>query len=203
MAKGIGLNLLLLASTVNALAKNDLVSLKVHSSLETRLANVHIHSRTLFNSPITVTYGSCESDRFENSYHHQISRYSSTGSSGRLVWVIPQDAPTEGCLSAWSGDKNNLVGRSESLSLKKEEIVKRTVPRPFGSFTGIKNESEVDSMVTMGGYGGIDASGPWFDGVTAIASNNRNSGIICVEKAKNKRKHSWSSSASWTNKSAN
>lgn len=106
------------------------------NNLDSRLANIHLSPRS---GEVDVAYGSC--DNF-TALHHIIKR-SVNSSSSRLVWLIPDDVPLDGCLTAW--ENGQLVGKSEGLSfLKKRNILP---PIPMDNSTG------------------IDTRGPWFDGV--------------------------------------
>lgn len=76
----------------------------------------------------------------------------------RFVWVVPTDAVHHGCLHAYSGGE--VVGRSAPISIA-EPLHKR----------------EMISEVA-------DMSGPWFDGIAAMASKNNTDVFVSEAKSK-------------------
>jgi hypothetical protein len=130
------------------LALCTLASATVHlhtRNLDSPLANIHLRS-TSADCIDSVTYGSCADPP---TVHHTIQRNIDPTAS-RIVWIIPADAPADGCLSAWK--RSELLGRSEPLKLlplKKRELV------------GIKMDNST----------GIDTTGPWFDGVAYLKAH--------------------------------
>jgi hypothetical protein len=91
------------------------IQLHVRSEITSRLANIHIHHSRRIHGPLTVTYGTCTAESRQDS-HHVITEAASTTAESRLVWVIPQNAPAQGCISAWDKD-GALVGRSTTQNL--------------------------------------------------------------------------------------
>jgi hypothetical protein len=131
------------------------IKLEIKRTLDSGLANIHVTYRAPIRSEIIFTYGSCEAQK-SGEAHHLIARTTDRGHD-RLVWLIPADAASGGCLSAW-GQHQNLLGRSESLSLVPSL---RTTRRRLR-----KRQEDVD--IKMDNSSGIDAEGPWFDGVAAL-----------------------------------
>jgi hypothetical protein len=87
------------------------VQLETRSAVTSRLANVHLSAARSVEYPISVTYGSCTSP-FIQDVHHVLGKiHGSISDSTRLVWVLPEDTESGGCLSAWT-TPGTLVGRS-------------------------------------------------------------------------------------------
>ncbi|KAF4122893.1 Flavin containing amine oxidoreductase [Geosmithia morbida] len=132
------------------------IGLETRTELGSRLANVHVSRRQPVNGTVTYTYGSCNSNS-QPEAHHTIAQ-SDDADASRLVWIIPEEATEDGCIAAWS-DSGKLVGRSRPQRLQSESIA-------------------------MNNASGIDASGPWFDGVALL----KNKEPIPVNVAKAKKK---------------
>lgn len=63
-------------------------------------------------------YGSiCQSSNSHHEAHHNISTVSER-LADRVVWILPEDITSDGCLSAWL-PYPGLVGRSEPLKVNK------------------------------------------------------------------------------------
>ncbi|KAF8243433.1 hypothetical protein K440DRAFT_656198 [Wilcoxina mikolae CBS 423.85] len=129
-------------------------------NLDSRLANIHLRSTSALRID-RVTYGSC-ADR--PTVHHVVQHNIDTTTASRIVWVIPEDAPASGCLSAWKG--SDVLGHSKVLqlqpALKKRQLV------------GIKMDNST----------GIDTTGPWFDGVEHLKANPVSGVDEAIAKAK-------------------
>ncbi|KAG4425747.1 hypothetical protein IFR04_001209 [Cadophora malorum] len=122
--------------------------------------NIHIeYTKVDFVGDLSVLYGDCESSTTEK-HHHFIGRTEISAESRpqRFVWSVPGDAPSGGCIHAFSGEE--MIGRSAPITigapLKKRQLI-----------------SDI-----------ADTSGPWFDGVAYMKSKNE-SGVFVAE-AKNK-----------------
>ncbi|PGH15680.1 hypothetical protein AJ79_02274 [Helicocarpus griseus UAMH5409] len=151
-----GLSILLLVSRAFASPKPLPIGLEIREELDSSLANIHVsYARPVARSHL-FTYGPCQSNH-ANDAHHQITK-SSDSEADRLVWLIPDDATSDGCLSAWTDDGNVLLGRSEPLKFRKE----------LNGSWGSQRKRGID----MTNSSGIDASGPWFDGVDALRGKN-------------------------------
>ena len=139
-------------------------------------ANIHLYPRSEStsyskDSEVKVTFGSCESSSPHDASHQHITFTScSKAYTGdhRLIWLVPEDTPSNGCLSAWETSSGRLLARSAALdvsnSLRRRKLGKR---------------------ITMGPENGIDPNGPWFDGVELLKSINLTE--VRVTEAKNKR----------------
>lgn len=90
------------------------MKLELRSPVTSRVSNIHISLTESIEEPITFTYGSCQ-DSAVHASHHTIIK-SEVRDSQRLVWVLPEDAFSDGCVSAWS-DSGELKGRSEPQTL--------------------------------------------------------------------------------------
>lgn len=144
------------------------VRLETKSSLDSGLANIHVYFDHVVEEALSFTYGSCSASHPRDS-HHRVGR--SLGPSvSRLVWIIPEDTETGGCLSAWT-DSEVLVGRSEPkrLSLSRKRSLK-------------KRDSA--NSIQMTNASGIDAFGPWFDGVELLKSKNLSAVDVAAAKSK-------------------
>lgn len=95
------------------------VKLEINVALNSQSANVHVHVPETQHSvyPFTVTYGKCQNANGLYEAHHVISNVQGQGTD-RLVWVLPDEIETNGCLSAWSL-RNELLGTSEPLKVNK------------------------------------------------------------------------------------
>ncbi|KAG6034763.1 hypothetical protein E4U41_006401 [Claviceps citrina] len=125
------------------------IQLQVRSELTTRLANVHLSTSREVQGPVSFTHGSCTAQsKPDHDHHHVVSSAASGAGEGgsRLVWIIPEDAPVNGCISAWD-QHGALVGRSEPLDLTRVLLKRATKP------------------IAMTEANGFDPIGPWFDGV--------------------------------------
>ncbi|KAF8459775.1 hypothetical protein BDZ91DRAFT_741582 [Kalaharituber pfeilii] len=127
-------------------------------------------------SSISVTFGSCDASNPTDAHHHIANTIhpdkQEVDDEKRLIWLIPKDVPPEGCISAWDSSTGRLVGRSPQLYVEEDGMLlrKRRLER-----RGIPMTNET----------GIDASGPWFDGVLALKSLNLTE--VDVKKAKQKK----------------
>ncbi|KAI5306003.1 anthranilate synthase component 1 [Ascosphaera pollenicola] len=138
------------------------IHLETKSDIDSQIANVHVTYLRPVEEEHIVTYGSCKS--FDpREAHHEVIRTSQ--GSDRMVWVIPEDAVSGGCLSAWSSS-SKLLGRSAPVQMKKRRMRKR-------------------DSIPMTNSSGIDAEGPWFDGVATLKNHNISS--VDAKHAKDKK----------------
>lgn len=178
---GISVSSLLLALSLSACRASPTGStdvLPIRISTRTALsasgiANVHLRDEQPHaqKRAIDVTYGACaELNKFQSD-HKLGGLYPRSGKnlSRRLVWLIPRDVKSGGCLSVWDGETGELLGRSEALTIGEESKLK------------MKRDG-----ISMGPENGIDTTGPWFDGVEYLKSKNLTE--VETEKAKNKSK---------------
>lgn len=95
------------------------------------IANIHITYNLPISGPLSLHYGSCVSsaDLTPDQRHHLIGRTAvgdhpfarrhvehPSQRPTRFVWVVPADAPSNGCLNAYSG--SDLLGVSSPISIK-------------------------------------------------------------------------------------
>ncbi|KAK4207126.1 flavin-containing amine oxidoreductase-domain containing protein [Rhypophila decipiens] len=163
-----GLAFLPLSGTYAAPSEGLPLHLETKRALNSRLSNVHIDRRGSIQGPVTYTYGSCTSDAAQEA-HHTIGE-TTDASHDRLVWIIPEDVSSGGCISAWSGNANRLVGRSD--------------PQHFDFHAMERRRKLKRRSIAMTPANGIDPLGPWFDGVKLLKASNLTS--VDAEAAKNK-----------------
>lgn len=143
------------------------VRLETRTSLSSGLANVHLSFDTPIDGLIKFTYGSCSSLGARDAYN--VVGHGSS-SHDRLVWIIPEEVTSGGCISAW-GSSGTLLGRSEKQHL--DGLSRRRAISKRGTYS-----------VAMTNETGIDPWGPWFDGVELLKGKNMSA--IDVKKAKSK-----------------
>ncbi|KAI4229404.1 MAG: hypothetical protein L6R36_000858 [Xanthoria steineri] len=151
------------------------VKLELRTPLHSRSANIHLsrHDESVY--PFTVTYGAC--DVRDNIETHHISKVQHRDVD-RLVWILPDDIRSSGCLSAWSS-QNELIGRSLRLEINKNTrqwLKKRFLEE--GTRLGKR------ASIPMTNASGIEANGPWFDGVEALRGRETNAVDATQAKAK-------------------
>ncbi|KAL8870567.1 MAG: hypothetical protein Q9174_003421 [Haloplaca sp. 1 TL-2023] len=168
---------LCLLATFGNLAATELpVKLELRQPLNSRSANIHISQVNGLAYPITVSYGPC--DPLNDNELHHISQVHHRGID-RLVWVLPEDISNDGCLSAWTS-QHELVGRSQGLQINKNTrqwLMKRHLEK------GLKLGKR--ASVPMTNASGIEANGPWFDGVASL--EGMESTAVDTAQAKEKR----------------
>lgn len=130
------------------------------------LANVHVDYSNTISTPVSITFGSCTSTNIADA--HQLVGTSSHAGPHRLIWKISQDAVSNGCLSAWDLS-GRLVGRSGPQQLLAQ---KPHIKRGPGS-------------IAMNTSQGINALGPWFEGVKLLKSKQPD--VVHVQAAKSKQ----------------
>lgn len=145
------------------------IDISVKDATASRAVNIYLRYLEAVPTSHNFTYGDCKSPDFLDA-HHTIATVpftEPTDNETRLVWVVPEDIHPGGCILAWSENKA-LIGRSKPLALDKL----------------------LDTMITkrdripMTNDSGIDAEGPWFNGVSLL--KNKEIGPVDVEKVKNK-----------------
>ena len=155
------------------------LKLLVKIPLNSQSANVHISNVDASAYPVTVSYGGCESSTSQHEAHHTISTVTRKDFD-RLVWILPEDIPIKGCLSAWSAQQE-LVGRSEPLDVNKYS-------RPWMKKRELNQGTRLSkrASIPMTNASGIDAQGPWFDGVEVLKEKEILSVSVNEAKAKSK-----------------
>ncbi|KAL8932987.1 MAG: hypothetical protein Q9216_006576 [Gyalolechia sp. 2 TL-2023] len=167
----------LVATSHLATAINSPVKLEVRAVLDSRSANIHLSQPPDLVHPFTVTYGACHSLSGQHEAYHRISEVHDKNTD-RLIWILPDDISSRGCLSAWS-PINELVGRSEPLEVNKNSkkwTKKRHLDRG--------NRLSKRASIPMTNASGIDANGPWFDGIAVLEE----AGLSTVDAAQAKAK---------------
>lgn len=114
------------ALLVAASAAQDSLPLTIETSgdLDSPLANIRVSNADHVAGVIAFTYGLCTSKSRAQS-HHEIASAEIGAGEARLVWIIPDDAPSHGCVSAWNGS-GQLVGQSKAQDLR---VVKRKLAK--------------------------------------------------------------------------
>ncbi|KAK2609208.1 hypothetical protein QQS21_002290 [Conoideocrella luteorostrata] len=143
------------------------IRLEVRSDLTSRLANVHVANWKRVPGPLTFTYGTCTSES-QGDIHHNIAVAEPETQESRLVWVIPQDAPNHGCISAWSAS-GTLLGRSKPQDVRRANQFTKRAAKP----------------ISMTEANGFDPIGPWFDGVDILSQKGPS--VVDVNAAKAKQ----------------
>ncbi|TLS28002.1 hypothetical protein PpBr36_00898 [Pyricularia pennisetigena] len=171
----------LLLSRAASLPSTLPVRLSTRTALDSRLANVHVEMddhHAVGDAPIHFTYGACDSSSRAEAHHTVGRAHDPTRTVDRLVWVIPEDVSSGGCISAWAGGDGGggelLVGRSapqafDHAAMRRRDVLTKRALDP----------------VRMDGSNGIEANGPWFEGVRLL--EGRNVSAVDAEAAKAKR----------------
>ena len=166
-----------LVSAILATSVKLPINLEVKAALNSRAANIHISQAHHSLYPFTVTYGACHQLVSQHEQHHTISKVYD-GSTNRLVWILPDDISNTGCLSAWSS-RDELVGLSEPLQVNKysrQWLKKRHLD--------LGRRLSKRASIPMNNASGIDAEGPWFDGVEALKAKEISAVNVVEAKAK-------------------
>jgi hypothetical protein len=103
------------AAAVAAAPSGFPVKLETRVEVRSRVANVHVEYERDFEGVVAFTYGPCESKELRD-VHHTILE-ADAGKDHRLVWVVPEDAESGGCLQAWD-ERGTLIGRSQPQELR-------------------------------------------------------------------------------------
>lgn len=166
--------ILIATATVSAILP---VRLEVKVALDSQSANVHLSPAQSSAYPYWVTYGSCHPSHSKREAHHTVSKVLHHDIE-RLVWVLPEDIDSSGCLSAWSL-RDELIGRSERLTINKysKQWLKK---RQLDQGTRLSRRASIP----MTNASGIDAEGPWFDGVEVLKENEISAVNVKEAKAK-------------------
>ena len=153
------------------------IKLEVKAALNSRSANVHISQAHHSVYPFTVTYGACHTLISQHEQHHTVSKVYDR-STDRLVWILPDDISNTGCLAAWSS-QDELIGLSEPLQVNKfsRQWLKK---RHLDLGTRLSKRASIP----MTSASGIDAEGPWFDGVEALKEKEISAVNVAEAKAK-------------------
>ena len=133
--------------------------------------NVHIEYAAPLDGELSLHYGSCNVQSSSDCHHtlgktyvgnHELAKRHSTHESQRptkFVWLPPHDAPSIGCLHAFSGE--TLVGRSSPISMARRKTR--------------RSMAAADIM---------DSEGPWFDGVAYLQEKEPGEAFVSSAKSK-------------------
>lgn len=123
------------------------------------LHNIHVEFTDDFEGHVQIVHGPCDLTSVEERHHTIGSTFvAKYAQPDRFVWVVPEDAVHNCCLHAFSG--KTVVGRSAPIHVS----------------APLHKRQTIDEVA--------DATGPWFDGVAAIAAKDRSE--VFAEQAKNK-----------------
>jgi len=107
-----------LGGAAMAMAGSLPLQIETRSPVTSRVANLHLSLDRLIEGDITFTYGPC-SRSTQGDAHHVVARADGASShSKRLVWIVPDNANSGGCISGWDSE-GLLVGRSDPQLLHK------------------------------------------------------------------------------------
>ncbi|OAL36815.1 hypothetical protein AYO20_03870 [Fonsecaea nubica] len=147
------------------------VKLHLKRAVDSSLANIHVSYDKPITTEVAFTYGPCKA-KTPGEAHHLVAR-SNSCDHDRLLWKVPEEAPSGYCLSAWDA-RQNLLGRSAPVSIAPNA---KTTRRRL-------KKRQADFSIQMDNSSGIDAEGPWFDGVVAL--KNKEISAVNVQEAKSK-----------------
>ncbi|KAK0664027.1 putative L-amino-acid oxidase [Cercophora samala] len=151
------------------------IRIETRVSLNSRLCNVYVDHVQPVQSAVDFTYGSCQ-QRSPSDSHHFITT-STDASQDRLVWMLPDDIFSGGCISAWSNTTDELLGRSEEQQLDLDTMGRRRHAR-------LSRRSNDPNSILMDNSTGVDVWGPWFDGVEVL----KNAECSAIDAAAAKQK---------------
>jgi hypothetical protein len=160
------------ASGLASAAPSLPIRLEVGRALTSRLVNVHIFFDSAVEGLVRYTYGDCSSASDNEGRHHVVA-HSHPSASDRLAWILPEETPSGLCFAAWSSDSGALLGRSAPQIIQSSSRRKRGLEKRGPYSVAMTNET------------GIDAWGPWFDGVELLGAAN----ITSVDSKAAKEKH--------------
>lgn len=167
-----GLKCLLSLQLSCAFAANVALPIGLHlkRTVDSGLANIHISYNQPVQSEITFTYGHCQA-QIPGEAHHFVG-HSTSCDDDRLLWKVPEYAPKGECISAWVGER--LMGRSSPVPiLPNKKTARRRLKKRQDRFS-----------IPMDNSSGIDAEGPWFDGVVLL--HDKEISAVNVKEAKSK-----------------
>ncbi|KAL2830443.1 L-amino-acid oxidase [Aspergillus pseudoustus] len=146
------------------------IGISIKDLADSNVANVYLDYPAAPLGKHAFTYGGCDSTSEADAYDPlaQVSAGTAPGSHSRLVWVVPEDVPPSGCISAWGTD-GMLLGRS-AAAFNLDQVHKTALGKR--------------DRIAMNNDSGIDAEGPWFNGVELL--RNKEIGLVDVKKAKSK-----------------
>lgn len=155
----------------SSLALASQLRIETRTALNSRAANIHIEADAHVARETVFTYGPCDAKTQEDA-HHVVARSKKLqdGKQHRLVWIMPKDLHSDDCISAWS-ESGDLLGRSAPQKVEHKEMRRR-------------KRDEDNYSVPMNSSSGIDAYGPWFDGVALLEKGDDYNVDVEAAKAK-------------------
>lgn len=151
------------------------IRIETRVPLNSRLCNVYVEHVQPVKGAVDFSYGSCQQLTPHDS-HHFIAT-STDASQDRLVWTLPEDIFSGGCISAWSTTTNVLLGRSEVQHLDLHTMARRRHAR-------LARRSNDPNSILMDNSTGVNVWGPWFDGVEVL----KNAECSAIDSAAAKQK---------------
>ncbi|KAK4164276.1 putative L-amino-acid oxidase [Cladorrhinum sp. PSN259] len=151
------------------------LQIETRAPLTSRVSNIHVAFLEPVEGSIDFTYGSCDQQHVIDSHHLIANAPSAT--YNRLVWVVPKDMYSDGCISAWDHNTGLLLGRSDKQHFDFELIQQRRNLR-------LSRRNNDPNSISMDNSTGVDVWGPWFDGVELL--RNSECSPIDAETAKRK-----------------
>ncbi|TVY85261.1 L-amino-acid oxidase [Lachnellula suecica] len=144
------------------------------------IANIHVTYNLLISGHLSLHYGSCDPSQMSPDSHHHLIGRTAVGDHPlarrhvehpsqrpeRFVWIVPANAPSDGCLIAYSG--SDLLGRSAPVLVKHKKS-RRDVLR--------KRDNVAFADIA-------DSEGPWFDGVEYLKQKEPESAFVAASKTK-------------------
>ncbi|KAH7367743.1 L-amino-acid oxidase [Plectosphaerella cucumerina] len=153
------------AAAVAAAPSGFPVKLETRAEVRSRVANVHVEYERDFEGVVAFTYGPCDSKELRD-VHHTILE-ADAGKDHRLVWVVPEDAESGGCLQAWD-ERGTLIGRSQPQELRHHWK---------------RRKRDVDP-IHMTQENGFSPIGAWFEGVKLLKDKQPAAVDVAEAKAK-------------------
>ncbi|KAK3370506.1 L-amino acid oxidase [Podospora didyma] len=157
------------------------LKIRTRTRLNSPASNIHVHYLEPVREIVSFTYGACESSTHAHDFHHLISQTTSQ-SHDRLVWILPENVHSGGCISAWGNSTGRLLGRSEKQYIDLQTMEHRRNIKLRRQLAKRKHDLH---NIHMDSSTGVDVWGAWFDGVELL--NNTEIAPIDAVAAKSKR----------------
>ncbi|KAK3995543.1 putative L-amino-acid oxidase [Cladorrhinum sp. PSN332] len=158
-----------------SLARSLPLRIETRAPITSRLSNIHVTFLEPVGGDVVFTYGACDQQRADDSHHFIATALG--GTYDRLIWIIPEDVNSDGCISAWSKPTGLLLGRSDEQHFDRENFQRQRSRR-------LSRRDDNPNSISMDNSTGVDVWGPWFDGVELLT--NSECSPIDAETAKRK-----------------
>ena len=145
-------------------AKSTTFSIKVPTQVHhVSMHNIHLDYDGELHDEVEIYYGDCARADYKSS-HHMIAHttINRTSQPDRLIWIVPDETPSGGCVTAISSLKNKIIARSAPIEV-----------------LGVKTKRQSLADVA-------DPEGAWFNGVAYLHSKNTSTVSIAAAKDKSK-----------------